>query len=79
MNDQFLTQHFLLFQLSICYENVRVTEAISRQIRPVDAGYEYDEYELGEELAACRKRQPLCPPAEIEPDEFEVAYNCFLS
>jgi hypothetical protein len=79
MNDQFLTHPFLLCQLPIAISQDRVTGPFSRPIRPVEAGYEYDEHELGEGLAASRKRQPLPAQADIEPDDFEAVYKYFLS
>jgi hypothetical protein len=78
MNDQILTQQFILWQLPICLTQSRFAGSKSRQVRPVEAGYEYDEHELAEELVEARRRQPLRKPVQVDPEDFEAAYGCFL-
>jgi hypothetical protein len=79
MNDQFMTQHFILWQLPISLTETRIVGNLTRRVRPVEAGYEYDEHELAEELAASRRRQPLRTAVQVEPEDFEAAYGCLLS
>jgi hypothetical protein len=46
---------------------------------PSDFGYEIEETELAEELAAHIPEQATEQPAQINPNEFETTFNWFLS
>ena len=79
MTDQLLTQHFILLNLPVSYPETRTSAVQPHQVRPMEAGYEYDELELAEELAAARRRQPLRISVEVNPGVFEALYKWFLS
>jgi hypothetical protein len=79
MNDQIITQHFILWQLPVSLAESHCCGFTIRAVRPAEAGYEYDEHELAEELGNARQAQPLPSPVEVEPAEFEAAYKWFLS
>jgi hypothetical protein len=79
MNDQMITQHFILWQLPVSLTESHFSGATTRQIRPAEAGYEYDEHELADELENARQAQPLLSRVEVEPAEFEAVYKWFLS
>jgi hypothetical protein len=79
MNDQLVTQHFILWQCPVSLPETHFARVKPRQVRAVEAGYEYDEQELAEELASGRQRQPQSSPVQVEPGDFEAAYQWFLS
>jgi hypothetical protein len=79
MNDQLVTQHFILWQCPVSLPETHFARVKPQHVRAVEAGYEYDEQELAEELSACRQRQPHSSPVQVEPGDFEATYQWFLS
>jgi hypothetical protein len=79
MNDQLVTQHFILWHCPVSLPETHLARVRPQRVRAVEAGYEYDEQELAEELSACRQCQPHSSPVPVEPGDFEAAYQWFLS
>jgi hypothetical protein len=79
MNDQLVTQHFILWQCPVSLPEIHFARVKPQRVRAVEAGYEYDEQELAEELSACRQRQPHSSTVQLEPGDFETAYKWFFS
>lgn len=76
-----ITQAYIKTTHICCFFSLPIYTPISTSgISPKDMGYEIDEDELAGEMLA---PLPACfqdsPAPEIDPDEFEAAYNWFLS